>query len=216
MYNFLVDLSKKLDWPLKEFVNNDEKSQMEALFSLKEKFKKNKQSYDADYQSKLNKQISFFGISVFFNKLNEFNSMLSHIYSDKIILVMSYNEQFKNEKHLFPHNRFIDSLSYVLNLWHQLDSNAEFRSVILKCLNNCKLENLYSLKQFISTYYSIYKYSLLNDKEIAEVVTLNFNQNYRSRVHNIFVLLIEKNLVDVRVFYIFALWHVKLKLFLNK
>jgi hypothetical protein len=197
MYSFLVDISKKLDWPLREFANTDEKSQIENLFSLKDKLKKNKQSNDSDYQSKLTKQISFFGIASFFNKLNELNSVLSHVYSNKIVLVWSLNEKFKNhnEKQLFPHSYLNETLGFILNIWHQLDHYAEYHNVISKCLNNCKLDNLYSLQQFINTFYSIYKFSILNNKEFIE--SCSKGDSYWTRLNYISILLLEKNLINV-------------------
>ena len=202
MYQFLVDISRKLDWPLREFVDHDDvKSQIENLFSLKDKFKKPKQSAsDSEYQSKLNKQISFFGISTFFNKLNELKSVLDHLYSNKIILVFSLNDKFnKNENSFFPHSYLAKTLGFVLNIWHQLDHNLEYHNVISKCLNNCKLDNLYSLQQFINTFYSIYKCSLLNNQDFTETFSEKENA-YWTRVNNISVLLLQKNSVNVRFF----------------
>jgi hypothetical protein len=195
MFSFLAEISKKLDWPLKEFVNSDVKSQFEHLFSLNDKLKKNKQSSDSDYQSKLSKQISFFGISSFFNKLNELNSVLAHVYSNKIVLVWSLIEKFNNKKRLFPHSYLNETLAFVLNIWHQLDHNGEYHNVISKCLANCKLDNLYSLQQFINTFYSIYKFSILNNKEFIESCTKK-DWSHWSRLNYISMLFMEKNLIN--------------------
>ena len=199
MYNFLVKISKKLDWPVKELLDGSEQEQLNALFSLKDKIKQ-QQMIDVEFQAKLNKQISFFCICVFFNKLNEFNCVVKEIFSNKLILGLSLNKSKTCLDTNFKIRFLNDRLTFILNLWFQLEVNAEYHNIVSKCLNNCKLENLFSLKQFITNYYSIYKHSLLNDQAFVENVFVNYRTSkcLKSKMQYIAVILLEKDLVKVR------------------
>lgn len=207
MYKLLDEISLKLEWPSFEAVDNKNNTmdKINYFLKLKETIKTNTNKYDIDFQNKLNKQIAFYGLSVFFQKLIEFNLINENFYSHRIILTISSNDidqnmDYDNENENFLINYVHNLISFLLNVWHQLNNNNELFNIITKCLNNCKLDNNYYLKQFVNNFYTIYKYNLINNNESNEnSIHFQAQNSFNFKLQYIAVLLLEKNLIQVSV-----------------
>lgn len=122
--------------------------------------------------SSLNKQISFYGIALFFHKLIEFNAISAKYFSSNLVLTRRLDLIIKSQflESLTPqnlsdsYNEPIDfaicTLVFSLKLWQKFNSHKEFSTIVTKCLSNSKLDSLSCYKNFIIEYYNVYAATL--------------------------------------------------------
>ena len=143
VYKILDEIGRKLEWPaipvsgLQAISFVEIENKFSYLLGLKAKA--------AETASKsisitsLNKQISFYGLALFFNKLIEFNAVACKYFSNMFVLIRKYKPNgsgnvssgavnFDGE-----FNKPIDfamySLIYCLKLWHKFNSHKEFLTI---------------------------------------------------------------------------------------
>ncbi|CAF0799427.1 unnamed protein product [Brachionus calyciflorus] len=158
VYSLLDEIAKKLDWPpIPDNLKNIE-DKMSFLFNLKSKPDKNISV------SSLNKQISFYSLTFFFNKLTEFQALNHALFNDQLIL----SPLFKNEDdtdsiqmtQINPgFNQTISNLIFCIKIWQKFTQHKEFYTIITKCLSNSKLDNLVIYKNFLADYYNSLQWS---------------------------------------------------------
>jgi len=189
VYKLLDEIGKKLDWPRIPDNITAIESKIRYLFHLKTRNDKQ------IVMSSLNKQISFYGLAFFFQKLIEFHSISKDFFDNLLIFCPSLRHDstsgiqkkdinfLLNEDDQFRTSK-IDFVSYLLilclKLWHKFNNHKEYLTIINKCLSNSKLDGLSSFKFFIDEYYT--NYSILFNPTIVQshnwttVSTLNLKQ----------------------------------------
>jgi hypothetical protein len=178
VYKLLDELGKKLEWPrIPESIASIE-NKMRYLFQLKTRNDKQ------IVMSSLNKQISFYGLAFFFQKLIEFHSVSKDFFGNLLICCPCLRQESNsstngtqkkdvdflfNEDEKFNSTK-IDLVSYLLiiclKLWHKFNTHKEYLTIINKCLSNSKLDGLSSFKFFIDEYYT--NYSILFNPAIVQ------------------------------------------------
>lgn len=177
VYQLLDEIGKKLDWPA--MPNNLQNSSLSGsdnklsyLLTLKAKALETKSSNVS--VSSLNKQISFYGIALFFQKLIEFNSLTKAFFNDNLLMTRKFDLVVKqtfmdtlepaslsgSQQWFEPIDLAISTLVYVLKLWQKFNSHKEFSTIVTKCLSNSKLDSLTFYKNFLNEYYSVYSSTL--------------------------------------------------------
>jgi hypothetical protein len=153
--NSLLDvISKKLNWPLHnfdKFLTQNEK--LEHLLKLKT-------TTNAKLDvNKLSKQISFYGISLFLNKLIELDAICTKLFDDKLFLTISNNKTTINSNQNLNNitSKVVDLIKYVTHMWHQMSNNKDLLIIINKCLNNCKLDCLNVMNKFNLNFFNVYQ-----------------------------------------------------------
>ena len=178
VYKLLDEIGKKLGWPIIQSAVPISAMPIEdkITYLLNLKAKNDKQISVAS----LSKQISFYGLVAFFDKLIEFEVMNKVLFSDMLIMATTFQKEEMCEdpnskvdkknytpQSVVPAERAISNLIYTLKLWHKFVQHKEFYNIISKCLSNSKLDALSCYKHFISEYYNSYALGL----------NLNPNQN---------------------------------------
>lgn len=155
--NSLLDaISKKLTWPLHNFDKfSSQNEKLEHLFKLKS-------TTNAKLDgNKLSKQISFYGISLFLNKLIELDAICSNMFDDKLFLTISNNKTSNSTQNLSNINtKVVDMVKYVTQMWYQISNNKDLLIIINKCLNNCKLDYLDVMNKFNLNFFNVYQFNL--------------------------------------------------------
>lgn len=188
IYKLLDEISKKLDWPTLPAPNTtlqngasfcDVDNKLSYLLSLKSKLASETTKPPAASNisvSSLNKQISFYGIALFFHKLIEFNALADKFFSNRLTLTRKFDavvkrkfiENLQASKLLDKEDKFcndpidyaICTLVYCLKLWQKFNCYKEFSTIVTKCLSNSKLDSLTCYKNFLNEYYSVYSSTL--------------------------------------------------------
>ena len=176
-FDVLTEIGKKLDWhtvtaqavasSLSSFSSSSDKIQIEDKLSylLKLKSKNDKQVNN----SLLTKQISFYGIALFFKKLIEFQSIANELFNNRLIMIKTYQykslsdaetadgEKIKKPmpKTSEPFDIAMSNLVYCIKLWQRFNQQKDFLTIVSKCLSNSKLDNLGFYKTFISDFYNV-------------------------------------------------------------
>lgn len=201
VYNLLEEISKKLDWPNTTMGSSKPQDveierKLSYLFELKLKNDKNIS------MSSLNKQISFFGITYFFHKLIEFQTLCGHSFSDMLILAPTFAPHQKSETSTAisvdvqttgftkPIEATLTSLVFCLKLWHKFSQHKEFLTIITKCLNNSKLDGLVCYKGFLADYYN--SYLLANSNSINQNWTSLTTLSLKQRIATVSYLFIHE------------------------
>lgn len=189
IYTLLDELAKKLDWPM--VVSGSSELEIEQrlsrLFEMKSKTDSTAKSAPS---SALNKQISFYGLAFFFQKLVEFQCAAQFCFnSSSAGLVMAplfelASKQSEVESAFVcssnkpiaidwthglcqpAHGRLVSkcltSLACALELWRKFNQHKEWMTIIVKCLNNSKSDGIGAYKSFIADYYSSYVLTTAN------------------------------------------------------
>lgn len=177
VYQLLDEIGKKLDWPampnnLQNSSLSDSDNKLSYLLTLKAKALETKPTNVS--VSSLNKQISFYGIALFFQKLIEFNSLAKAFFNDNLLMTRKFDLVVKktfmdtlepaslsgSQQWFEPIDLAISTLVYVLKLWQKFNSHKEFSTIVTKCLSNSKLDSLTFYKNFLKEYYSVYSSTL--------------------------------------------------------
>ncbi len=160
VYKLLDELGTKLDWPSNAdfpFTAMTIEEKIKFLFEWK---LKNDKTISI---SSLNKQISFYGISIFFSKLIEFQAMCKSLFSDMLIMTQSLIRVDKLAEITYDSDDIaltdqiefaICNLIYCVKTWYLLTKHKEFLTIINKCLSNSKLDSLGCYKVFLNEYYN--------------------------------------------------------------
>jgi hypothetical protein len=178
VYTLLDDIGIKLEWPslnVPQFQTASGESNLKNLkiedrltylFGLKTNSDKKINI------ASLNKQISFYGIAAFFQKLIEFQCISKTLFSEMLTIS---NTSFKSaqSRHLddmpkaekrsspvLPIEYAVFNLIYCLRLWQKFNQYKEFSVIVTKCISNSKLDVLSCYKSFISDYYTHYSTAL--------------------------------------------------------
>ena len=164
VYKLLDEIGRKIDWPpINDTLNIEEK--LSYLLAVKQKADKGISI------SSLNKQISFYGLALFFNKLIELNTIAKKFFSDMLVICRKFKlnvySQYSSQSLIEESNYFtepidfaISNLIYCLKLWHKFIQHKEFSTIVTKCLSNSKLDSLICYKNFINDYYNFYSQAL--------------------------------------------------------
>ena len=166
VYKLLDEIGKKLDWPSVPKAYERIHDKMAFLFSLKQK---------PDKQisvSALNKQISFYGLTFFFNQLTEFQAFNKSLYNDQLVLLPAYksDDEFNQLKPInFALEKCVSSLIFSIKIWQKFNQHKEYYTIVTKCLSNSKLDSLSCYKNFLADYYTSF---LLGTNQLAQ------NSNY--------------------------------------
>jgi hypothetical protein len=193
VYNLLDEVGKKLEWPnIPQWNSMDIEQKMATLFELKQK---NEKSISI---SALNKQISFYGLTFFFHKLTEFQTLAKVAFKDNLIFAPVFEASSTTQVEskapivLESFNRSdklleicLSNLIFSLELWRKFNQHKEFLTIITKCLNNSKSDGIAYFKSFIADYYNSYVLATSN--------TINSNMSWttvttlplRQRISNI-------------------------------
>lgn len=108
--------------------------------------------------SSLNKQISFYGLTFFFNKLTEFQALNRTLFNEQLILSPLFKQESDEEEiepiHVNPmYSQTISNLIYSIKIWQKFNVHKEYYTIVTKCLSNSKLDTLNSYKTFLNDYY---------------------------------------------------------------
>jgi len=175
VYRLLDEIGKKLEWPtlpnnLKNSSFLDSDNKLSYLLNLKAKAIETKSTTIS--VSSLNKQISFYGIALFFQRLIEFNSLAKEFFSDNLLMIRKFDLVVKKNfmdslkpthsgnQWYEPIDLAISTLVYCLKLWQKFNSHKEFSTIVTKCLSNSKLDSLTFYKNFLNEYYTVYSSTL--------------------------------------------------------
>lgn len=169
VYKLLDEIGKKLTWPpIQSSVPTSSLPIEDKLTYLLNLKSKNDKQISI---SSLNKQISFYGLAAFFNKVIEFQALSKHTFSDMLVLSQTFNntdtpqsnsKPFKVNKDLSfdPVEFTISNIVYCLKLWQKFNQHKELFTIISKCLSNSKLDSLSCYKSFLSEYYNSFALGL--------------------------------------------------------
>lgn len=154
VYKLLDEIGKKLDWPSVPVANERIHDKMAFLFAIKQK---------PDKQisvSALNKQISFYGLTFFFNQLTEFQAFNKSLYNDQLVLLPAYKSDDEYSQ-LSPVNfaleKSVSSLIFSIKIWQKFNLHKEYYTIVTKCLSNSKLDSLSCYKNFLADYYTSFQ-----------------------------------------------------------
>lgn len=178
-FDVLTEIGKKLEWhtvtaaavastlPSLQLSSTSEKIQIEDKLSylIKLKSKNDKQVNS----SLLTKQISFYGIALFFKKLIEFHSIAKELYNNRLIMIKTFQYKSVNDaeaadgdklkksmpKTSEPLDIAMSNLIYCIKLWQRFYQHKDFLTIVSKCLSNSKLDSLSLYKTFISDFYNV-------------------------------------------------------------
>jgi hypothetical protein len=210
VYNLLDEIGRKLNWqsllPPSQQTKVNIEDKMFKLFELKNDPTMAINNNPSFSLSSLNKQISFYGVSYFFQKLIEFQSIVECFFSDKFLMtrcfklfpngsiVKSQNDDIKNEaKSCEPIDNVIISLTKCLQIWHEFNKHKEFLTIVTKCLSNSKLDTLSCYKCFISDYYLSYSFALnINTNQTAPTWTTLDGLNLKQKIQALASLFINE------------------------
>ncbi|RNA32311.1 hypothetical protein BpHYR1_012241, partial [Brachionus plicatilis] len=153
----LDEIGKKLDWPSVPETHAHIQDKMAFLFAIKQKPDKQVSI------SALNKQISFYGLTFFFNKLTEFQAFNKNLYNDQLVLVPSYTSDNQCVQ-LGPVNsalqKCVSNLMFCIKIWQKFNQHKEYYTIVTKCLSNSKLDSLSCYKNFLADYYNSFQLGL--------------------------------------------------------
>ena len=160
----------------------------------------------------LSKQISFYGLVAFFDKLIEFEVINKVVFSDMLIMTPTFHKdeiyeeiQVQDDKNVStysnnPVERAVSNLVYILKLWNKFNQHKEFYNIISKCLSNSKLDSLSCYKHFVNEYYNSYSLALniLPNQNLswASIESMNLKQKIPVLAH---LLIKEKSSFRVRI-----------------
>lgn len=192
IYSLLDGIGKNLEWPAlnkiadsnvvagynsKKIQNIEHK--ISFLFALKQKLIGGDQNVTKlqIVQSLLNKQIAFFSLAYFFQRLTEFNSISKKIYPNGLVLVSERFEkqQAPAESNLSPielseldldersNLTATSNLITCIKLWEKMEQLNEIKTLVKTCVKNCKLDVVGFYKSFISDYYQISYSAAINE-----------------------------------------------------
>ncbi len=171
VYSLLDEIGKKLDWPplpihLHTSANTSNiDAKLSHLLSLKSKSAESN-SKSATISS-LNKQISFYGLALFFQKLIEFNAINNAFFNSSLVIARrcdssvasGFMEKLQTtERFSGPIEFAVKNLVYCLKLWQKFNSHKEFSTIVTKCLSNSKLDSLTCYKNFLVQFYNVYAF----------------------------------------------------------
>jgi len=212
----LDEIGKKLGWPVIESAKPLSvipiEDKISYLLNLKAKNDKNISV------AALSKQISFYGLVAFFDKLLEFEVINKVAFSDMLIMTPTFftdeindEQQTQDDKNLsaysnIPVERAVSNLIYILKLWHKFNQHKEFYNIISKCLSNSKLDSLSCYKHFVNEYYNSYALALnlLPNQNLnwASIEGMNLKQKIPVLAH---LLIKEKSSFRVIIFKLFTI-----------
>lgn len=160
----------------------------------------------------LSKQISFYGLVAFFDKLIEFEVINKVVFSDMLIMTPTFHKdeiyeeiQVQDDKNVStysnnPVERAVSNLVYILKLWNKFNQHKEFYNIISKCLSNSKLDSLSCYKHFVNEYYNSYSLALNilpnHNLSWASIESMNLKQKIPVLAH---LLIKEKSSFRVRI-----------------
>lgn len=168
VYKLLDQIGKKLDWPSVPDTHQSIQDKMAFLFSIKQK---------PDKQisiSALNKQISFYGLTFFFNKLTEFQALNKNLYNDQLVLLPAHksDNQCNQLGCVNPSlEKCVSNLVYSIKIWQKFNHHKEYYTIVTKCLSNSKLDSLSCYKNFLSDYYTSFQ---LGTNQLGQNFTYNW------------------------------------------
>ena len=200
VYKLLDEIGKKLEWPTLVSTATATTTTTPAMFAalciedklihlFQLKAANVARGEKAASMSSLNKQISFYGISYFFNKLVEFHAISKSLFPNTSpsaaagsasLLVMSpaIDDNDDDDDHNAcssgtaaiaetTTNSSVESLivclASCLRIWHKLNTNKEYLTIVTKCLSNSKLDSLACYKSFLADYFNNYVLTTSSD-----------------------------------------------------
>jgi hypothetical protein len=202
MFFTLDEISKKLDWPLKDTTHN-QADKVDKLLNLRHGIQSgiNTTGLVLDV-NKLTKQLSFYGITQFLYELIKLNKTMAYMFNSRLMFNLVANESdAADHNRAYRHEKILKQLEYSLDLWSKLNDYKDVYNVITKCLTNCKLDGTHLVQDFCSEFYYLYKFNMNKPYDRQYVQELmecgSKTLSYKKRIQYISYLFVEKSMYEV-------------------
>ncbi len=200
MFFLLDEISRKLDWPLKDPLHN-QMDKVDKLLKLRHGMQSTSNTALNIDNNKLTKQLSFYGITQFLYELIKLNKIMSHMYTNRVVFNLMINKHDTVDRVTCASDKTLTQLEYVLDLWSKLNEYKEVCNVITKCLTNCKLDATHIVQNFLFEFYYFYKFDLNKPHvkqyvhELIECAATRIET--KKRIQLIAILFLEKSMYQV-------------------